>query len=60
MDERSDVYSLGAVLFEIYGRPAPYAGVDSAVILYRVVARPSPIREIPAAATSMTTSPGSA
>ena len=42
VDERSDVYSLGAVLFEILmGRP-PFAGSSEEEILRRVVVEPPP------------------
>ncbi len=42
VDERSDVYSLGAVLFEILmGRP-PFAGSSEEEILRRVVIEPPP------------------
>ncbi|GIW86493.1 MAG: hypothetical protein KatS3mg108_0817 [Isosphaeraceae bacterium] len=54
VDRRSDVYSLGAILYEILvGRP-PYTGADTAEVLRRAIeARPVPprreIAEVPAA-----------
>jgi eukaryotic-like serine/threonine-protein kinase len=42
LDERSDVYSLGVVLYEILSGRRPYAGKDASEILSKVRAGPPP------------------
>ena len=51
IDRRTDVYGLGAVLFEILTGRAPHVGGGSATLLKRIVREPTPrIRDIAPAA----------
>ena len=42
VDERADVYALGAILYHVLGGSAPYTGDDSVDVLRRVTAGPPP------------------
>ncbi len=42
VDERADVYALGAILYHVLGGRAPYTGDDSVDVLRRVTAGPPP------------------
>ena len=47
VDERADVYALGAILYHVLGGTEPYHGVTSDEILAEVIARPPrPIAEL--------------
>ncbi|MBL0220175.1 MAG: protein kinase [Myxococcales bacterium] len=47
VDERADVYALGAVLYATFSGVAPYVGSSTAAILASVVSEaPTPIREL--------------
>ena len=42
VDERSDVFSAGVVMFEIFGGDLPFRGANAASVLYQVVHTPAP------------------
>ncbi len=42
IDERSDVYSLGAILFELVVGAPPFTGGDAQEILHKILKEPSP------------------
>ncbi len=47
VDARSDVYALGATLYEVLARRPPFAGDDVAVVLRQVLTRdPPPLRRV--------------
>jgi tetratricopeptide (TPR) repeat protein len=41
-DERSDVFSVGVVLFELFSGEMPFKGTNTAAIIYQVVHEPAP------------------
>jgi serine/threonine-protein kinase len=46
IDSRTDIYSLGVIMYEVFtGRP-PYIGEDMAVLFQHVEGKPTPPREI--------------
>ncbi len=54
IDARSDVYSLGSVLYEILAGRAPYEGRDSRAVLQRVISGPPEPPDVGAQPASMT------
>ena len=42
IDERSDIFSAGVVMFEIFGGDLPFRGSNAASVLYQVVHAPAP------------------
>ena len=46
IDARTDVYSLGVIMYEVFTGRAPYIGEDMAVLFQHVEGKPTPPREI--------------
>jgi eukaryotic-like serine/threonine-protein kinase len=46
IDARTDVYSLGVIMYEVFTGQPPYAGDDMAVLFQHVEGRPTPPREL--------------
>jgi serine/threonine protein kinase/tetratricopeptide (TPR) repeat protein len=42
VDERSDIFSAGVVMFEMFAGQLPFKGTNSAAVLYQVVHSPTP------------------